>query len=112
MGVLLNISGKTLIVSVAGDIDHHSAAQMREKIDRTIEQENMKNIIFDFSKVSFMDSSGIGMVIGRYKLVERKKGIAAICSMNKDVKRIFDISGLGKIIGAYDCLADAMGKVQ
>ena len=112
MEVLLNVSGKTLIASVAGDIDHHCAAQVREKIDRAIERDNIKNIIFDFSKVSFMDSSGIGMVIGRYKLVERRSGTAAICAMSKEVKRIFDISGLGKIIKPYATLADAVSKIQ
>jgi len=110
--VLLNISGKTLIVAVTGDIDHHCAAQIREKIDRTMERQNIKNIIFDFSKVSFMDSSGIGMIIGRYKVAERKQGLVMVCSMTKEVKRIFDISGLGKIISEYDSVAHAMIKIQ
>ena len=110
--VLLKTSGKTLITSVAGDIDHHNAAQIKEKIDKVIERDNIKNIVFDFSKVSFMDSSGIGMIIGRYKLIERRSGKTAICAMNKDIKRIFDISGLGKIIKVYDSVANAISKIQ
>ena len=112
MEVLLNVSGKTLIASVAGDLDHHCASKVRDKIDRAIERDNIKNIIFDFSKVSFMDSSGVGMIIGRYKLIERKNGITAVCAMAKGTKRIFDISGLGKIIKVYDNVACAISKIQ
>ncbi|MDL2248955.1 anti-sigma factor antagonist, partial [Tyzzerella sp. OttesenSCG-928-J15] len=73
---------------------------------------NIKNVVFDFSKVTFMDSSGIGMIIGRYKLVEKKGGSAAICSMAPEIKKLFDISGLGKIINHYADSKEALSKMQ
>jgi len=112
MEVHMSMRGKTLVIAVSGDIDHHCASEVKEKVDNAIERDNMKNIIFDFSKVSFMDSSGIGMIMGRYKLIERRGGTLSICAMESGTKRIFDISGLGKIIKTYDSVASAMSKIQ
>ncbi len=56
-----------LIVTMAGELDHHSAEEVRNVIDDRLDRENLNKLILDFSKVNFMDSSGIGVVIGRYK---------------------------------------------
>lgn len=112
METRFSIVGRTLVVTIIGDIDHHSATDIKEKTDKRILQENIKNIIFDFSKVTFMDSSGIGMIIGRYKLVEKKNGKAVICAMTPEVKKIFDITGLAKIIEHYNSVDEAIDKIQ
>ena len=56
-----------LIVQLVGELDHHSAAEVRNKIDDRLEREKVTKLIMNFSGVTFMDSSGIGVVIGRYK---------------------------------------------
>lgn len=60
---------KTLLVELTEEIDHHSTEKMRRKIDDDITRYMPRKVIFDFNKVSFMDSAGIGMIIGRYKMV-------------------------------------------
>lgn len=104
---LLN-KGTTLVVNIVGELDHHSAEYIRDKIDGEIIKAITKNIIFDFSKVSFMDSSGIGVIMGRFKNVQKLNGKVAIANINIQIKRIFEMSGLSKIIPIYDNIDKAM----
>jgi len=90
-----------LLIKINGEIDHHSAAEVREKIDLYITGSNTKYIVMDFSKVGFMDSSGIGMVMGRYKNIKRVGGELCIVSANSSVKRILDMSGITSVIPVY-----------
>ena len=69
---------------------------------------NVKNIVFDFKDVSFMDSSGIGLIMGRYKKVMFIGGKAAVTNVGNAVDRIFKISGLYKIIEKYDTIQEAL----
>ena len=92
------LRGRTLIIHLHADLDHHYALQIREKADRLIEQEGIKNIIFDFTGVEFMDSSGIGMIMGRYKKVIFIGGKVGVMGVGKHVDRIFTYSGLYKIV--------------
>ena len=66
MGIKIESSGQTVTAYLDGEIDHHSAREMRETIDRELESGNVKLLILDFRDVTFMDSSGIGLVMGRY----------------------------------------------
>ena len=92
------IKGRNLIIRLRGDLDHHYALQVREKADKLIEQEGIKNILFDFHGVEFMDSSGIGMIMGRYKKVIFSGGKVGVIGVGKSVDRIFMYSGLYKIV--------------
>lgn len=92
------VKGRTLTIRLYADLDHHYALQIREKADRLIEQEGIKNIVFDFHGVEFMDSSGIGMIMGRYKKVIFIGGKVGVMGVGKNVDRIFQYSGLYKIV--------------
>ena len=89
---------KELIIKLNEEIDQHTVDNIRRKIDNEIEMYIPKKIIFDFSKINFMDSSGIGMVVGRYKLIKMLGGNMQIVNVNKITKRIFDMSGVSRII--------------
>ena len=65
------IQGDSLIIYIKDELDHHAVTYLRETSDRLIEAGNVKNIVFDFKDVSFMDSSGIGLIMGRYKIIEK-----------------------------------------
>lgn len=97
-----------LIVSIVGDLDHHQATQAREEIDRTIEAFKSKHLIMDFSKVEFMDSSGIGVVMGRYNKVKEKNGEIAIIGCSKYVKLILEMAGIFTIMDCYNTLDEAL----
>ena len=62
----------------------------------------IKNIIFDFKNIRFMDSSGIGVIIGRYKKISSEGGKVSVVNVNDRVKKIFNLSGMNKIINIYD----------
>ncbi len=111
MDVKLLKKGTTLVIRIMEDMDHHSAQYLRQKIDSEIIKATVKNIIFDFSKVNFMDSSGIGIVVGRYKNIQKLNGKAAIVNANQKIMQIFEMSGVLKIIPAYSDLDDAISSM-
>ena len=96
----ISIAGKyrTLVVKLSGDLDHHSAGKLREKIDRELERTGAVNVAFDFGRVSFMDSSGIGLIMGRYKVVHALGGKIVIYGLSENVRRIIEISGIDKLV--------------
>ena len=102
------VSDKMLVISMIAELDHHLADEMREVIDDVIDVRGVEDIIFDFSRINFMDSAGIGLIMGRYKKVMFIGGKAAVTNVGNAVDRIFKISGLYKIIEKYDTIQDAM----
>ena len=90
--------GKVLTFKLTEEIDQHTADKIRRKVDDDIERFSPRKVIFDFSDILFMDSSGIGMVLGRYKLVKLLGGQFEIINVKKRLKRIFDMSGVSRII--------------
>ena len=82
---------------LSGEIDHHSAGGLREEIDAAIERVQPKRVVLDFTGVTFMDSSGIGLVMGRYKLLEGIGGKLALRGLSTPIKRVMRLAGLDKI---------------
>ena len=93
---------KLLIFTITEEIDHHTSEKIRKRADYEIEIHIPKKVIFDFKNVTFMDSSGIGMIIGRYKLVSMFGGKFAIANVNRIVKKTLEMSGILKIIDIED----------
>jgi len=89
---------RNLILKIDGEIDHHSCEQIKKEADYEIQRNAPKRLTFDMKNVNFMDSSGIGLIIGRYKYLLRIGGETEIINVNKEVKRILDMSGIFKII--------------
>ncbi|HHW30318.1 MAG TPA: anti-sigma F factor antagonist [Clostridiaceae bacterium] len=108
MTVKFTRKGAVLIVKVYGELDHHTAEYFRQKIDSEIVKSTTRDIIFDFSKLDFMDSSGIGVLMGRYKNLIQLKGRAAIVNPNKQIRRILEMSGILKIMKAYNTNEEAL----
>ena len=89
---------KQLIFKMDEEIDECEVQKIRRKLDNEIERYMPKEVIFDFSNVSFMDSAGIGLIIGRYKLANMLGGEVRVANMTTPVKKIFEMSGMSKII--------------
>ena len=100
--------GNTLIVYLIGELDHHSAEEVRVKIDDRIDRDNIKILVMNFKDVTFMDSSGIGVVIGRFKKLQGRNGNVCIVEVNNRVDKVFKLSGLYKIINSYENLEEAI----
>lgn len=87
----------TLIVKLNGEMDQYTADDLRFKLIEYIKRCNIKNIIFNMAKLQFMDSTGIGIIIGRYNDIKNKDGKIVLCEMNPTIKKIVLLSGLSKI---------------
>ena len=96
---------KTLLIEITEEVDHHVAEKLRRKIDENITRYMPRKVIFDFNKVSFMDSAGIGMVIGRYKMINMIGGVTQMKNVRTSIKKIFEMSGVSKIIPIIDSCA-------
>lgn len=97
-----------LIVSVSGELDHHSAARLRESVDLEIMQGGVLRLIFDFTHLELMDSSGIGVIMGRYKLMQSFGGKVIVAGAASHIQKVICLSGLNKIISLHDSLENAI----
>lgn len=97
MNVTIESSGNLMIVYLTGELDHHSAADIRDKIDTAISCKQPTHLILDFKNVSFMDSSGIGLVMGRFRLMQNHHGSVEIRNVTTQTKKIMELAGLGRI---------------
>lgn len=88
---------KLLILEITEEIDHHTTESIRRVADNEIARYIPRKVVLDFNNVSFMDSSGIGMILGRYKMVKMIGGSLEMKNVSKSVKKIFDMSGITKI---------------
>ena len=110
--VRYSLNNKNLLVKFEmTELDHHVSRAIREEIDEILMTKSVKNIIFDFKNINFMDSSGIGVIIGRYKKISNEGGRVSVINISSRVKKIFDLSGLNKIIGIYDTYEEALSSL-
>ena len=105
------VSGNRLVVSMNAELDHHLADEMRDVIDNVIDERGVRHLIFDFSKIGFMDSSGIGLIMGRYKKL-KDIGSISIAGANESIQRIILISGLHKLVHTYDDIGQAAKNIE
>lgn len=89
---------KLLVLKITEEIDDHKVQEIRRKADYEMERYMPRKVIFDFDSVTFMDSSGIGLVIGRYKFANMIGAKLEIKNLGQSVKRIFEMSGILKLI--------------
>lgn len=97
-----------LLVQFKGELDHHTTENVRQKIDNQYFDQRLKNIILDLRGLTFMDSSGIGLIMGRYRNCIEKNGSVAIVSDNNYVDKMLKMSGLLKIIKVYTTIESAI----
>lgn len=109
MEQLFTITGTTLTISLPTEIDHHSSEQIRREADRLVQKKNIRCILFDFSDAVFMDSSGIGMIIGRYKMMRFMGGSVMAINVGERMKQILTMSGIYRVIDIYEGMPQQSG---
>lgn len=87
-----------LMVKLPEEVDHHRAAYISESADRYIMREDVNHVVFDFEDTKFMDSSGIGIIMGRYKKISCFGGRVFAIHVDKQIQRVLRISGLNNIL--------------
>lgn len=98
MSVQFQYGENKLTALLSGEIDHHTAAEMRILIDGEVERTNPSLLILDFGNVSFMDSSGIGLIFGRIRLISGRNGKIGITNPKGSIRKVIALSGLGDLI--------------
>lgn len=88
----------TLVVRISGELDMLVADQLRKEIDQRLENSSISNLILNLEKITFIDSSGLGVIIGRYKKVSSKQGRMYIIGASPSVEKILHFSGINKLV--------------
>jgi stage II sporulation protein AA (anti-sigma F factor antagonist) len=101
-----------LISILSGELDHHSSGEIRENIDETFRVFNAKHMVLSFKELTFMDSSGVGLIMGRYNKVREKKGRIAIVGCNEHILRILELAGIYTIARCYPDLKEALTALE
>lgn len=91
-----------LIVRLRGELDHHTAAKVRKTIEHELDKGNITHLVLNLAELDFMDSSGLGVILGRYKKVCQLGGKMSLCSIQPSVYRLMEMSGLFKILPTYE----------
>ena len=97
MAVEINVKGEVLTAYLKGELDHHTAAEMRTEIDNAIELNMPELLVLDFSGISFMDSSGIGLVMGRYRNLVRRGAKLHISGASPQIYKVMMLAGLERL---------------
>ncbi len=97
MSVRIVVKGEVVTACLEGEIDHHSAAEMRQEIDQSVADHHPTLLVLDFKNISFMDSSGIGLVMGRYKTVSEIGGELAIINTSPQIGKVMRLAGMERL---------------
>lgn len=94
--------GQVLIVHVPKELDHHNCKTLKCETDLLLSENYINKIVFDFTGTEFMDSSGIGLILNRYKQMERSGGRIATYGAKFQIIRVLSIGGISKLVKNYD----------
>lgn len=106
-----HINKKTMLVRITGDLDMVAADGFRREVDALMEKNCADNIVLNLEGVEFIDSSGLGVILGRYKKVSLRGGKMAIVGAPAQVKRILELSGILRIAEAYGTEKEALEAI-
>ena len=102
---------QALIVRLKGELDHHTAAAVKNKMEEAILRSNCSYLVLNLEDLQFMDSSGIGVILGRYKLIKSRGGKVMVCGVTPSVYRLLEMSGLFKILEVEDTETQALASL-
>ena len=104
----LGITKNSLVVKFIGDVDNLVFEPYKNKLETVINENKYKKVIMDFSNVTFIDSSGLGLILGRYNQLKKHNGNLYMTGVSKQTEKIFNIAGIWTIMNKYDSLDDAL----
>lgn len=109
---LFEVKGETLIIYLPEELDHHTAHEIREQTDEFFTCKKIRDVIFSYENTNFMDSSGIGLVMGRYREVRYLKGDIYIVGIHDKISRILEISGLYRVAKLQKDIEGALKDIE
>ena len=97
MPIRMEVSGEVVTAYLEGELDHHTAKEIRTQIDRAVEQNLPSLLNLDFRDITFMDSSGIGLVMGRYRVMQGIKGEIHVSNPSPQIAKVMKLAGLDRL---------------
>ena len=94
----IRIDGAVMTACIEGEIDHHSARSVRADVDEALAQSGATRLVLDMSRVKFMDSSGLGLILGRYAKAQALGASFCVFDPSASVRRVLDVAGAGRIV--------------
>jgi len=103
--------GDVLCIRLEGELDHHAAEQLKKQATAAMESKTIKHIVLNLESLTFMDSSGLGVILGRYKQIKQQQGQMVVCAISPSIKRLFEMSGLFKVIQIESSESSALQRL-
>ena len=102
----------TLIIHMHKELDHHNCRKRKTDTDLMLEENCVRRIIFDFEKTEFLDSSGIGVLLNRYKEMKASRGSVCYYRASRRVRRLMELSGICRLMEGYESREQAVGALK
>lgn len=112
MEKLYDVIGETLVVYLPEELDHHTAGEIKRSTEELFTGKKIRDVVFDYQRTVFMDSSGIGLIMARYREVRYLKGDVFIVGVHEKMKRILEISGLYRVAKQRKDIQEALQSIQ
>ena len=109
---VFEVHNKTLVVYLSGEIDHSNSITYKRAIMEQVELNNIKSLVLDFERVRYIDSSGIGLILGRYNQMKALNGILAISGASHQLYMLLRISGVNSIIRCFGSVKEACKEIE
>jgi len=107
MPFILHSKNRTLLVKLEGELDLVSSHEFRETVDQVMNEMMNRNLIVDLNRVTFIDSSGLGVILGRFRKIKAWGGEMVLCCTTPNVRRILELSGITTFIPIIGTEAEA-----
>ncbi|WP_206830974.1 anti-sigma F factor antagonist [Alicyclobacillus fructus] len=111
MSVETKLERGIVVIQLKGELDHHAVERIRDRIEQQLAENGYRGLVMSFRNIDFMDSSGLGLILGRYRSVTEHGGKMALCEVNPTLRRLFEMSGLLKVIPVYDSEEAAVAAI-
>lgn len=112
MAVNAIVQGGVLVIRLQGELDHHAVEHIREEIEAGLRSVEYGGLVLSFRGIDFMDSSGLGLILGRYRSVTQHHGHMALSEVNPTLGKLFELSGILKILPVFDTEQAAIRAVK
>jgi stage II sporulation protein AA (anti-sigma F factor antagonist) len=106
------VADGVLFVRLHGELDHHAAEKIRDNIEQALENIRYRGLALSFRGIDFMDSSGLGLILGRYRSVTQHGGRMSLCEVSPPLLKLFELSGLLKIMSVHHSEDEAIHAVK
>lgn len=111
MNISTQVKQGVLLVRVEGEMDMHMADEFRQRVDAALDADGVRHVLLSLKGVTFIDSSGLGVILGRYKKVSAIGGRMLAANVRPQVARVFELSGLLKIIPTFGTETEALNSL-